>query len=310
MIGYFGKLPGSADFVSCRASSEDLRAFDECLQGAMLHLTEETQWEALFDEVPRCSFLFRASTQHWLTGDLASSRDASGRRYPLMIFQRLPVDIDGQPFHAPWTLCEIQARQAKDVLIEGIHGSGKAHTFVDGVQALRPLIDSDMVLHQRLHARVLDDTRLCDISDAMSRSYPEFIANAVLHRMTGLKRICERHSMPPVVLPLPFEKALMRPMADIWMRWLGLISSHPPALVLLVHDVMRPKLVAFSQGETSQLYRVLAKLSTRQEYFDVLEPFEHFDPALAQTDLPNPEQSIGSCMARYTGHDDRYVRHQ
>lgn len=310
MVGYFGKLPGSADFVSSRATSEDLQAFDECLQGAMLRLTEEAEWEAVFDAMPRCSFLFRASAQHWLAGEFASSRDASGRRYPLMIFQRLPVQVNGQPFYAPWTLCEVQARQANEVLIEAVHGNGKADVFADGVQALRPLIDSDMVLHQKLYARVQDDIRLCDISDAMSGGYPEFIANAVLHRMTGLKQVCTRHGMPPTILPLPAEQALMRPMADIWMRWLSLIAPAPPALVLLVHDFMRPKLLAFSRRETSRLYRVLGKLSTRQEHFDVLEPFEHFDPALAQTDLPNPEQSIGSCMARYTGHDDRSVRHQ
>lgn len=305
MIGYFGKLPGNADFISYRATSEDLQAFDECLQVGIRRLMEEERWEMHFDGIPRCSFLFRASPQRWLVGEMASSRDASGRRYPLMTFQRLPYQVQGDAFQAPWTLCEVNARCAGEIMQDAIYGHGQPTRFADALQALRPLNDGDLNLHQRLHARLLQELRLCDISEAMSKGYPEFIASAVLQRMTGLRQLCERAPMPPVVLPLPAEQALMRPMADIWTHWLTLIAPAPMSLLLLVHDFMRPRLLAFSQGNTSRVHRLLAGLAPRQERFDVLEPFDRFEPSLVQTALPDPGQSIGSCMARYAGYDDR-----
>lgn len=305
MIGYFGKLPGNADFISYRATSEDLQAFDDCLQVGMRRLMEEEQWEAHFDAIPRCSFLFRASPQHWLAGEMASSRDASGRRYPLMIFQRLPAQLQGTLFQAPWTLCEVMARSAGEIMQDAVYGHGQVARFADAVKALRSLNDGDFSLHQRLHERLLQELRLCDISEAMSKGYPEFIANGVLQRMTGLRQLCTRMPMPPVVLPLPAEQALMRPMADIWTHWLTLIAPAPLSLFLLVHDFMRPKLLAFSSHDQARVHRLLAGLTARQERFDVLEPFERFEPSLVQTVLPDSKQSIGNCMARYAGYDDR-----
>ena len=220
-----------------------------------------------------------------------------------MLFQRLLTRVQGATFHAPWTLCEVMSRCAVNILQDAIYGHGQIDRFAQEVQALRPLNESDQCLHQRLHDRLLQELRLCDISEAMSKGYPEFIANGVLHRLTGLRQLGERMQMPPVVLPLPAEQALMRPMADIWTHWLTLISPMPLSLVVLVHDFMRPKLLVFSSPTTSRLYRVLAGLATSHERFDVLEPFERFDLSLVQETLPEPEQSIGNCMARYAGYD-------
>ena len=305
MIGYFGKLPGNADFISYHAASDDLQAFDECLQVGMRRLMEDDQWEAHFDSAPRCSFLFRASPQRWLVGEVASSRDASGRRYPLMAFQRLPALLNNEAFHAPWTVCEVAARHMAEHISHAVEGRVSAEHFADAMQPLRALDSSDVQLHQRLYHRQLNELTLSDISNAMSKGYPEFIMNAVLQRMTGLQQLCDRRSMPPVVLPLPSEQALKRPMADIWTHWLTRIAPVPLTLYLLVHDAMRPKLLAFSQMNASRMYRVLAGRAAHQERFDVLEPFDRFDPSLVQTIPPDPAQSIGTCMAHYAGYDDR-----
>ena len=310
MIGYFGKLPGNADFISYRASSEDVQVFDECLQAAMRRLMESERWEEHFDAMPSCSFLFRASAQHWLVGELASANDASGRRYPLMVFQRVQAWVGEQPFYAPWTACEVVARQMSEPMQEAIHRHHDATLFELRIKALRAADESDLRLHQRLHDRVLDQWRLSGVSDAISRGYPEFIANAVMHRMIGLRQRCERGPLPPVVLPLPAEQALLRPMADIWSHWLTLIAQAPPTLMLLVHDALRPKLLAFSSGDTARMYRVLAGVEARSARYDVLEPFERFDPALAQLPLPDPQCSIRDCMAHYTARDKHALGHQ
>lgn len=309
MIGYFGKLPGSADFISHHAASEDVQAFDECLQSAMRGLMEMPRWEAAFDRLPYCSFLFRASAQHWLAGELISARDASRRRYPMMVFQRLPMHCGNERFSAPWTVGEVQAKQLGDALDEAVCTQMTAQAFAARMDAVRPLAPADLLLHQRLHERVLEDTSLQDISEAISAGYPEFILNAVLHRLTGLSQLCERMPMPPVRLPLPADSALMRPLADIWLHWLARALPDAPRLAVLVHDDRRPSLLVFSGDDGVQLYRLLAGSDAAPACFDVLAPFERFDPARAQTELPDPSQSIGSCMLRYTGRDVRTVRH-
>ncbi|MGS0468016.1 type VI secretion system-associated protein TagF [Cobetia marina] len=59
-------------------------------QRALNRMAERDEdWQARFDALPLCFFHYRASSGAWLMGAMSPSQDASGRRYPLLVFQRL-----------------------------------------------------------------------------------------------------------------------------------------------------------------------------------------------------------------------------
>ena len=89
MIGCFGKVPSSPDFVSLQGAGDDVCEFDGWLQGALAALQHREDWRELFDALPVCFFSYRARSGNWLLGGLISSKDSSGRRYPFFIFQTL-----------------------------------------------------------------------------------------------------------------------------------------------------------------------------------------------------------------------------
>ena len=77
MIGCFGKLPSSADFVSLHGAAEEVCEFDAWLQSSLAAMRYRDDWQALFDALPMCFFTYRARNGNWLLGGLLSSRDES-----------------------------------------------------------------------------------------------------------------------------------------------------------------------------------------------------------------------------------------
>lgn len=65
MIGCFGKLPASADFVSLHGAAEEVCEFDAWLQGALAAMRHRDDWPTLFERLPVC---FSATAQATATG--------------------------------------------------------------------------------------------------------------------------------------------------------------------------------------------------------------------------------------------------
>ncbi|MEX5695054.1 type VI secretion system-associated protein TagF, partial [Pseudomonas syringae] len=68
MIGCFGKVPASPDFVSLHGAADDVCEFDAWLQGALAALRPLEDWRELFDGLPLCFFCYRARSGSWLLG--------------------------------------------------------------------------------------------------------------------------------------------------------------------------------------------------------------------------------------------------
>ncbi len=94
--GLFGKTPAHPDFVRFNAGSPSARAWDEWINASLAEMrrVEGSDWEILFDAAPAMHFIARPSgdTRQVLAGHLRSSRDASGRRYPLTLFAEFQLD--------------------------------------------------------------------------------------------------------------------------------------------------------------------------------------------------------------------------
>lgn len=187
MIGFFGKAPSSADFVASNASHKDVRELDEWVQSALFRLAEsEPQWEALCDAMPTCFFHFRASNGYWLLGGIRMSSDASGRRYPLLIFQRLAVAPEAEGSVGVHTLSEVFCNQIRALLQCVASGEADVQVLHEHLDGWRGLGEADLKLHQRLLERYLRDVRYRDLCEALSPAFPEFVGNAFALRMQAL----------------------------------------------------------------------------------------------------------------------------
>jgi len=298
MIGCFGKLPADADFVSLHGALEEVREFDAWLQAGLGRLQREQDWRLRLDQLPLCFFCYRARNGHWLFGGLASSRDASGRRYPFIIFQRV-IGL-GEGFVGAYTLCEPFARQLTPLLNQARSGAGSS-VLLDQVAALRPWSEQDFRLYQQVHRKFLADFNFHEVAQALEQAYPEFGASAALHRLAGFALQLRRGQRSAINLPLPAARWLQRPVADLWRGWLASLARDPqePEVSLLRDDFMRPTLLCLSRGEDTG-YVALTGCASRRESYELLEPFETFDEHRRGLPLPDVELCLRDFIERFT----------
>ncbi len=277
MIGCFGKVPASADFVSLHGAAEEVCEFDTWLQGALSAMQHREDWRELFDRLPVCLFSYRARNGNCLLGGMISSRDSSARRYPFFIFQTLKAS-NVQPLVNPFTLSELFCAQIKPLLHMAAQGESSAVLF-ERIKALRPLQAQDFELFRRVHHKFLMNFNLRDITRSLEDSYPEFVSNAVLTRLLALQQPMLHKNSMAISLPLPAERGLKNPTADLWIDWLTRMKSADtaPQISMLMDDFMRPKLLCFASRNSNALYRVLTGTSERLDNYDVLAPFDAFD---------------------------------
>jgi type VI secretion system ImpM family protein len=82
-VGFYGKLPQFGDFVQQRATGEPLAKLEEWIQVGLAALRDaDGPLAEDYDEGPPVQFLHPAG----LAGAMRPSRDASGRRYPFVVF--------------------------------------------------------------------------------------------------------------------------------------------------------------------------------------------------------------------------------
>lgn len=272
MIGCFGKLPSSADFVSLHGAAEEVCEFDAWLQSSLAAMRHREDWQALFDALPRCFFNYRARNGNWLLGGLLSSRDTSQRRYPFFIFQLLKGE-EGTALLNPFTLGELFSAQIKPLLQQAVQGADSAGLF-ERIKALRPLQAQDLDLFRRVHAKFLHDFSFADVARALHGSWPSFDSATALARLQASHTALHADFDGGLELPLPAERGLKNPTADLWLTWLTRMSGHPsvPAVSLLADDFMHPRLFCFPSRHTSSAYRLLSGCADAHQHLAMLGP--------------------------------------
>ncbi|WP_218186368.1 type VI secretion system-associated protein TagF [Terasakiispira papahanaumokuakeensis] len=326
-LGCFGKLPSHADFIGINAHDETVRALDGWLQRSLVDWAEtEPHWVAQFDALPLNFFSFVDAAGHGLLGGMISSQDASGRRYPFFVFQRLEPSIvaqtEGLGLH---TLAETLSGQMRSLLINAVHGGLQPEQVMDH---LRPMSTQDVSLYQQVHMRFLQDFSFADIAASLQRDWPEFIPEATLHRLAALMmRWREQPERGMALLPLPAERGLKRSVADLWLRWLqrGLptdsygLSGHvskghiskghiskghngPEYSSWLLDDFMRPQLLIVPPSSRAvPFFRALQGSAADSEVFDVLASFTVDEPHPGHLQLPDMQQPLHEFTAVFPG---------
>ncbi|HEN8800313.1 type VI secretion system-associated protein TagF [Pseudomonas sp. CM25] len=272
MIGCFGKLPSSADFVSLHGAAEEVCEFDAWLQSSLAAMRDRDDWQALFDGLPMCAFNYRARNGNWLLGGLLSSQDASQRRYPFFIFQLLKGE-EGTALVNPFTLGELFSAQIKPLLHQAVQGADCTRLFAQ-IQALRPLQAQDLDLFRRVHAKFLHDFSFADVARALHGSWPSFDSATALARLQASHAALHSDFDGGIELPLPAERGLKNPTADLWLTWLTRMSGQPgvPAISLLADDFMHPRLYCFPARHASSAYRLLSGCAEARQHLGLLGP--------------------------------------
>lgn len=302
MIGCFGKIPGRADFVGVNASGEAIRELDQWLQRALLRFVDHADWQQRFDALPICYFSYHARTGSDVMGAMISSQDASQRRYPFFVYQMLKGER-ARALPCQHTLAEIFAGQARQLLTDAVHGE----VLVDPILALpelRSWNDHDLALYQRVHERFLDHYSLTDVTAAMMWNWPEFVPAACLHRLYYVMQCWQAGSTIAVLLPLPAERGLKRPVADLWQQWVGrACPSGRPAMSLLIDDFMLPRLLLMpSWSSAEQFYEVLSDPGDHRHCIDVMASFHPDEVHPGTLSLPDMHLSLAQAMARFPSH--------
>ncbi|MEN4829104.1 type VI secretion system-associated protein TagF [Pseudomonas sp. P39-UII1] len=272
MIGCFGKLPSSADFVSLHGAAEEVCEFDAWLQASLAAMRHREDWQALFDALPMCFFSYRARNGNRLLGGLLSSRDASQRRYPFFIFQVLKGQ-EGEALLNPFTLGELFSAQIKPLLHQAVQGSEPAAVF-ERIKALRPLQAQDLDLFRRVHAKFLHDFSFADVARALHGSWPTFDGATALARLQLAHASLHSDFEGAIELPLPAERGLKNPTADLWLTWLTRMSGRQgaPAVSLLADNFMHPRLLCFPSRHANTAYRLLSGTADARQHLDLLSP--------------------------------------
>lgn len=270
MIGCFGKLPASADFVSLHGAADEVCEFDAWVQGSLAAMRHRPDWQALFDPLPVCFFSYRASNGNWLLGGMLSSRDASERRYPFYIFQLIKGQGD-EPLVNPFTLSELFCTQIRPLLHQAVHGACSTALF-ERIKALRALQAQDVDLYRRVHAKFLHDFKLADIATALRGAWTAFDSQKTVAWLRSLKPVLRDGCDAGIALPLPAERGLKNPTADLWVSWLTRLGAAEgvPSISLLADDFMRPKLYCLPWRHGSNAYRLLTGTSEPDQLLDLL----------------------------------------
>lgn len=94
-LSYFGKTPQAADFVVHHQDRESGVAFQNWLIDGMSIARERLgdRWEALYEALPSLRFVYwKGTPDELLVGSLISSKDESGRRFPLTGFWEISYE--------------------------------------------------------------------------------------------------------------------------------------------------------------------------------------------------------------------------
>ncbi|MCM2130790.1 type VI secretion system-associated protein TagF [Larsenimonas rhizosphaerae] len=302
MIGCFGKIPCRADFVGVNASGEVIRELDQWFQQALLRFLDHSDWQQRFDALPICYFSYHARAGGNVIGAMISSSDASQRRYPFFIYQMLNGERI-RTLTCQHTLAEISASQIRQILTDAVHGDA----LIDPIRALSELrnwTDQDLVLYQRVNERFLENYSLSDITAAMMWNRPEFVLSACLHRLYYVMQRWQAGSTVAALLPLPAERGLKRPVADLWQQWLGrACPGGLPVMSLLIDDFMQPCLLIMpSWSSAEQFYEVLSEPGNPRRCIDVMASFHPDEAHPGTLSLPDMHSSLAQAMARFPSH--------
>ncbi len=218
----FGKLAGFGDFIRPHRHAAVIEHFDLWLQRAHGNLQRRASWAEVYDDSAAVEFVFLAGAER-LAGVLQPSRDAAGRRYPLVAARVERADAgNGEPVLMPMA-CEALSEALTPGLQRALQTSGK-----DQLRDLRRISEQlapDPTLAQQLHRQFVASMPLRDLFELLEHELPgtdcqRFFINLIYLAHFG-HRFGEVTLEQVLKLPLPRDAGQQRPYACFWLNLIG-----------------------------------------------------------------------------------------
>jgi type VI secretion system protein ImpM len=268
-LGYYGKLPLSAEFIRCRASGAEIDELDRWIREGMFHAksTLGPAWSMDFLKGDQWAFLYvPLDRSRFLAGLLKPSQDKAGREFPFLIYLLLErTEFHEIPWCAPMHFREFFVQSHR--LLEDVGTETDLSRLQFRLQALSPVEEPEPAsIETRYHVELLR-RRMRDhwtnVLGGFDNSKKYDLLRSLLHLPSGSDSASQGHwqAQFPLLIEskeeaydLPFWMDLAshalgrRPEAGIlfWNRWssqvkpLLLISLERPLPQLLL-SLIRPE---------------------------------------------------------------------
>ena len=164
----FGKVPARGDFIRSHHAPALIQAIDRWMSRGIEALSADVRWPIVYDRAPPMRFAqLGARSTLGMAGCVVASRDASGRRFPLMTAARLEVD-EPLAFFARSPLALAGAWQRLEASALRIHGSDDAAPLLAELAHATVEIDAALAAHD-LAMRDFLEHRSIEALEAMLR---------------------------------------------------------------------------------------------------------------------------------------------
>lgn len=228
----FGKLPHRPDFVRFNAEHPVVNEFDQVLQQVIAQGTEQAGWETRYDGAPRTDFYYTSSDRRWaFVGGWQASRDASGRRFPLVAGVLRPAEVAGLEAHLVPIAREVFFDSLQEQLGSAIENSVEAlscREFLAAHAADGALGAADTELARNLVERFLAQHTVADLERILATVGCPSLGQALINIAFYIdfqRRYANPALVQELVLPLPAGKGEAALAASAWLSLLLALSG-------------------------------------------------------------------------------------
>lgn len=215
---YFGKLPSRGDFVQGGTQSRLITLLDRWASASMEVLSENPRWKLIFDSAAGLDFAFvGAHSPHSVIGHLKPSRDASGRRFPLIaataITRRDQLGFRYGPigFSGLWGMF----RSSLEAALDTDHGSNS----LDALTCIDCAAAADLALRNSPLLRFARTTTLAQLSgetgSSIAATRRQILSIGLLLNPVSGRRQCRIER--GLCLPLPDATRTRCSVAGFWL---------------------------------------------------------------------------------------------
>jgi len=243
----FGKLPSRSDFMRTNATHPVAQELDELIQNALEQCRLQEGWEARYDSCPMLDICYTSRDRRWtFLGVLRTSRDQSGRRYPLVGGLAFPSHaLAGERSLVP-IACEVFFEGLREQLDLAVSPSAEEHSCRGFLESQAGVWASASASDLRLAAEIIGhflDTQHPSILEASLResepagSIPQALLNLIFFR-DFLRRFGAIGGVQTLELPLQNGSGVTPLHACAWLALIAAIhgtESPWPGSFLLKH---------------------------------------------------------------------------
>ena len=260
-LGYYGKLPLSAEFIRCQASGAEIDALDQWIREGMFHAksTLGPSWSMEFMQGDQWTFLYLPPDRsRFLVGLLKPSQDKAGREFPFLIYLLLErKEFHEIPWCAPMHFREFFEQSHR--LLEDISTEADLNRLQFRLQALSPVEAPETTfIETRYHAELLHRRMReywTDVLGGFDSTQKYDLLRSLLHSRSGSDSASRRHWQAQ--FPLLIDSKEETYDLPFWMDLASHASGHRPETGILFWNrwpsKMKPLLLVSMERPLPQL---------------------------------------------------------